>query len=153
MCTVHPLKGREERATNFVVSTRMLFLRFCAALLCRYRNQSMNLVQRLIPNKIFAAHKSKEQQTGFCQLFMCRHCVNVLSHYYASVGRAPEAYSIHFVCVSVCRCICMSFTSISMQRLKGKCQRHQNKSTRCYLQGILIGICFWAIPTYGLISP
>ena len=78
-----PSQRKRRKSDKLCRVNKNAILGFCAALLCRYRKQSMNLVQRLIsmnlvqrviPNKIFATHKSKEQQTGFCQLFMnnCR---------------------------------------------------------------------------------
>ena len=65
-----PPSQRKRKSDKLRHVNKNAILGFCAALLCRHRNQSMNVVQRLIPNKIFATHKSKEQQTDFCQLFM-----------------------------------------------------------------------------------
>ena len=55
---------------------------------------------------------------AWCPLsfFLLKHVIFLLSNYYASVGRAPEAYGSRHVCVSVC----MSFTCISLQWLKTK---------------------------------
>ena len=77
------------------------------------------------------------------------------NHIYALVGRAPEAYSSHSVCLSVCVCVCVLFcstffsvtamNSLSNESCNAITTQHSNaaKMSRFSLLGFAVNDSLW----------